>query len=66
MIRPSNGVATMDLLSTQEREARFVRYIEMLASVIGHKDREGPLRDYSVGLLTARGSWSVEPLAADA
>jgi len=54
----------MDLLSTQESEARFVRYIEMLASVIGHKDREGPLRDYSVGLLTAHGRKSVEPLAA--
>lgn len=54
----------MDLLSTQESEARFVSYIEKLASVIGHKDREGPLRDYSVGLLTAHGRKSVEPLAA--
>jgi SRSO17 transposase len=54
----------MDRLSAQESEARFVTYIEMLASVIGHKDREGPLRDYSVGLLTAHGRKSVEPLAA--
>jgi len=54
----------MDLLSTQESEARFVTYIEQLASVIGHKDRVHPLRDYSVGLLTARGRKSVEPLAA--
>ena len=54
----------MDLLSTQESEARFVNYIEKLASIIGHKDREGPLRDYSVGLLTAHGRKSVEPLAA--
>src|SRR3990170_2118516 len=54
----------MDLLSTQASEARFLIYVEMLASVIGHKDREGPLRDYSVGLLTAHGRKSVEPLAA--
>ena len=54
----------MDLLSMQESEARFLIYVEMLASVIGHKDREGPLRDYSVGLLTAHGRKSVEPLAA--
>ena len=57
------GVTTRDFLSTQESEARFLAYVPMLASVIGHKDHEGPLRDYSVGLLTAHGRKSVEPLA---
>jgi SRSO17 transposase len=54
----------MDHLSTQESEARFSAYVQMLSSVIGHKDREGPLHDYSLGLLTAHGRKSVEPLAA--
>ena len=44
--------------------SRFEAYVQELASVIGHKDREGALRDYSRGLLTASGRKSGEPLAA--
>jgi len=36
-----------------EGEWRFEAYIQELAGVIGHKDREEPLRDHSRGLLTA-------------
>ena len=32
--------------------------------MIGHKDREGPLRDYCLGLMMPRERKSVEPLAA--
>ena len=31
--------------------SRFEAYVEGLASVIGHQDREGPLRDYCLGLM---------------
>jgi SRSO17 transposase len=44
-----------------ESEARFLAYVEGLASVIGHADRNGPLRDYCTGLLLpaeAPGAWS--------
>jgi SRSO17 transposase len=53
----------MNLQKAKESEARFEAYIAELASVMGHKDREEPLRDYSRGLLTATGRKSVEPLA---
>jgi SRSO17 transposase len=43
---------------------RFAAYIEGLVSVIGHKDRAGPLRDYCTGLLMPCERKSVEPLAA--
>jgi SRSO17 transposase len=38
--------------------------VDGLASVIGHKDREGPLRDYCLGLMMPCERKSVEPLAA--
>ena len=44
--------------------SRFAAYVEGLASVIGHKDREGPLRDYCLGLMLPCERKSVEPLAA--
>src|SRR5207342_3598855 len=44
--------------------SRFAAYVEGLASVIGHKDREGPLRDYCTGLLMPCERKSVEPMAA--
>ncbi len=44
--------------------SRFAAYVEGLASVIGHKDREGPLRDYCTGLMMPCERKSVEPLAA--
>src|SRR5215467_7070922 len=43
---------------------RFTAYIGELTKVIGHADREGPLRDYCSGLLTTEGRRSVEPMAA--
>src|SRR6266446_6942216 len=45
-------------------ESRFLGYVQGLASVIGHADRVGPLRDYCLGLMVARGRKSVEPMAA--
>jgi SRSO17 transposase len=47
-----------------DEEARFAKYVESLAGVIGHADRVVPLRHYCVGLLAAEGRKSVEPLAA--
>jgi SRSO17 transposase len=54
----------MDHHAIQTSKARFDAYIHQLASVIGHKDRREPLRDYACGLLAACGRKSVEPLAA--
>src|SRR5215813_9311083 len=45
-------------------EARFEAYIDGPASVIGHADREGPLRDYCTGLLLPGERKSAEPMAA--
>ena len=50
--------------SSVESEARFLAYVEGLASVIGHADRNGPLRDYCTGLLLPAERKSVEPMAA--
>ena len=52
----------MDL--RESSESRFAAYVEELASVIGHKDREGPLRDYCTGLMLPCERKSVEPMAA--
>ena len=45
-------------------DVRFGRYVEGLASVIGHADRAGPLRDYCTGLMLPCERKSVEPMAA--
>ncbi|RWK23431.1 MAG: IS701 family transposase [Mesorhizobium sp.] len=45
-------------------EARFLAYADALASVLGHADRAGPLRDYSTGLMLPLERKSIEPLAA--
>ncbi len=45
-------------------EARFSKYVEALASVIGHAARVEPLRSYCTGLLLPVERKSVEPLAA--
>src|SRR5579863_9937073 len=45
-------------------DERFSRYVEGLASVIGHADRVGPLRDYCTGLMLPCERKSVEPMAA--
>src|SRR6476469_7899161 len=49
---------------TDDSESRFMGYVEGLASVIGHKDREEPLRHYCTGLLMPCERKSVEPMAA--
>jgi SRSO17 transposase len=45
-------------------DARFASYVEALASVLGHADRAGPLRDYCTGLILPGERKSVEPMAA--
>ena len=47
-----------------DSEARFAAYVAGLASVIGHADRAGPLRDYCTGLMLPGERKSVEPMAA--
>lgn len=54
----------MNLKHGGESEARFAAYVEGLASVIGHADRAGPLRDYCTGLMLPGERKSVEPMAA--
>lgn len=54
----------MDLLDASEPDARFRAYAADLASVLGHADRVKPFEDYCVGLISAEGRKSVEPLAA--
>jgi SRSO17 transposase len=51
-------------LDSKSSETRFARYVEELASVIGHADRTGPLRDYCTGLILPGERKSVEPMAA--
>src|SRR6266853_235115 len=54
----------MNLKHVGDSEARFAAYVEGLASVIGHADRQGPLWDYCVGLVMPGERKSVEPMAA--
>jgi SRSO17 transposase len=54
----------MGLGGTDASELRFTAYVEGLASVIGHKDRMAPLRDYCTGLMLPCERKSVEPMAA--
>ena len=54
----------MDLQGEGANVARFTAYLGELASVIGHVDRVGPLRDYCTGLLLPAERKSVEPMAA--
>ena len=54
----------MDLDDASEPDARFRAYAADLASVLGHADRVKPFEDYCVGLISAEGRKSVEPLAA--
>src|SRR5712692_1043775 len=56
--------ADMGLGAVGDSESRFAGYVEGLASVIGHADRQGPLRDYCVGLVMPGERKSVEPMAA--
>jgi SRSO17 transposase len=54
----------VDLHDGSGTEARFRAYAADLASVLGHADRVRPFEDYCIGLLSAEGRKSVEPLAA--
>jgi len=54
----------MDRQGLKSSESRFAAYVEELASVVGHKDREQPLRDYCAGLMLPCERKSVEPIAA--
>jgi SRSO17 transposase len=45
-------------------EARFEEYLSGLFGVLGHKDREEPLRAYLVGLCLPGDRKSIEPMAA--
>jgi SRSO17 transposase len=54
----------MNLKQGGAGEARFTAYVEGLASVVGHADRAGPLRDYCIGLMLPGERKSVEPMAA--
>jgi SRSO17 transposase len=54
----------MDLRDGTATQARFGAYAADLASVLGHADRVRPFEDDCVGLLSAEGRKSVEPLAA--
>src|SRR5208282_6884978 len=51
-------------LGSGASERRFAAYVEGLASVLGHADRAGPLRDYCTGLMLPGERKSVEPMAA--
>ncbi len=54
----------MKLRDESESGARFEKYVDALASVIGHADRIGPLHDYCTGLILPGDRKSVEPMAA--
>jgi SRSO17 transposase len=54
----------MNLGNGKDSGARFAAYVEGLASVVGHADRSGPLRDYCTGLMLPGERKSVEPMAA--
>ena len=54
----------MDQKNEGTSEERFATYVRGLASVIGHADRIGPLRDYCTGLMLPGERKSVEPMAA--
>ena len=51
-------------LGSGASERRFAAFVRGLASVIGHADRAGPLRDYCMGLMLPGERKSVEPIAA--
>src|SRR5260370_34273165 len=54
----------MNRKKEEQAETRFAAYVAGLASVLGHVDRIGPLRDYCTGLILPGERKSVEPMAA--
>src|SRR3954468_6762003 len=61
---PSRSIFLGKRDMSEDRQERFVAYVEALAEVIGHADRAEPLRDYCRGLLLPGDRKSVEPIAA--
>ena len=53
-----------DMVKKRSTEDRFEEYVNRLSSVLGHKDREEPLRAYLSGLCLPGERKSIEPLAA--
>ena len=60
---PDRGTG-MDSGPNEGSEARFAAYVEALGAVLGHADRQEPMRDYCLGLLMPIERKSVEPMAA--
>src|SRR6266699_492260 len=58
------GGADMNRKDDDKAAARFAAYVQGLSSVLGHADRNGPLRDYCTGLILPGERKSVEPMAA--
>ncbi len=54
----------MDRHDGNGTQERFRSYSADVVSVLGHADRVRPFEDYCIGLLSAEGRKSVEPLAA--
>ncbi len=54
----------MGLSEGMTSAARFDAFVSSLVGVVGHADRAGPLRDYTLGLLMPGERKSVEPMAA--
>jgi SRSO17 transposase len=54
----------LGLRESSGTEVRFEDYAANLAAGLGHADRVRPFQDYCIGLLSAEGRKSVEPLAA--
>lgn len=54
----------MDKAASGGGEARFAAYVEALGRVIGHADRQEPMRDYCLGLLMPIARKRVEPRVA--
>jgi len=54
----------VDLHDGTGTEERFGAYMAELTSVLGHADRIRPFEHYCIGLLSAEGRKSVEPLSA--
>src|SRR4029079_12029878 len=54
----------MDRKVEERGKERFAAYVSGVSSVLGHKDRIGPLRDYCTGLILPGERKSVEPMAA--
>jgi SRSO17 transposase len=50
--------------SETARAQRFATYVDQLAAVLGHQDRQAPLRAYVTGLCLPGDRKSIEPMAA--